>query len=503
MSGPAVLAPPRAWPRVLLVVGAVLAGTAATLGILLFGLGSWLSRLPLALGLVLVAAGAALRWRDGALARPRLRPALDVVLLLLGAAAVQLGAARLTTTWDVTSSGRNTLTEASAAAARALDGDVQVTAWLEAEDRAFVELEQLVASFSRHTDRLKLERRSPSQDPEAARAAGAAVIVRSGERLRRVRFEAGAPDQEAALLSALRAVTSSATARVYITSGHGELETSDEGAGGLSRLKAAMVDEGLEVVPLPLAAAGRVPEDARAVVVPGPRTPFAAGEAELLRAYLEGGGRALVLLEPRVDSGLASLLGGYGVQPGDDVVLDGSSFAALLGGRDMATGVAYAAHAVTRRLGSAMTHFPRARSVAENPGTPTTLTPLVQTGTDAWGESGAETADAQRDDADVPGPVTLALAAEQGATRLVVAGDATFASNLGLGLGANRDLALNAVLWLAHKDEQIAVRPRGRGGNLLLLTPSARERVAFLLLYGLPALLVAAGLAVHAARRAR
>lgn len=502
MTGPTVAAP-SALPRVLVVVGAVLAGTAATLGVLLFGTGSWLSRLPLVLGLVLLAVGAALHWRAGGGVRPRLRPALDVAVLLCVAAALQVGAARLTTTWDVTSSRRNTLSEASAAAARGLQTEVQVIAWMEAQDRAFVELQQLVASFSRHSDRLKLERRSPSEDPDGARAAGAPVVLRAGERLRRVRFEAGSPDQEALLLSALRALTVQGTPRVYVSSGHGELEPGDEGSRGLSRLRAALVDEGLEVVPLPLAAAGRVPEDARAVVVPAPRTAFAPGEVDYLRTWLEGGGRLLVLLEPGEDSGLGGLLGSYGVQVGDDVVLDGSAFATLLGGRETVTGVAYAAHPVTRRLGSAMTHFPRARSLAENPGTPATLTALVQTGAEAWGEAGTDTATAEQDPSDVPGPVSLALSVEQGSARLVVVGDASFVTNLGLGLGANRDLALNAVLWLSEKEEQIAARPRGRGGNLLLLTPSARERVAFFLLYGLPALLVAAGLAVHAARRAR
>ncbi|MBI1945404.1 MAG: GldG family protein [Deltaproteobacteria bacterium] len=503
MSGPSAMAAPSALPRVLLVVGAVLFGTAATLGLLLFGTASWLSRLPLVVGLLLVALGTALRWRTGGAARPRLRPALDVAVLLGLAALAQLGAARLDVTWDVTSSKRNTLAEASVAAARVLDRDVLVTAYLEGQDRAAVELEALVASFARHTDKLRLVRVAPSQDPSTARAAGAPVVVSAGERARKVRFQAGAPDQEAQLLAAVRAVTTEAAPRVYLTSGHGELELGDEGMHGLSRLKAALVDEGLEPVPLPLAVAGRVPDDAGAVVVAGARTAFSPAELELLRRYLEGGGRMLALVEPKQDGGLAGLLGGYGVQLGDDVVQDGSAFAAMLGGKETATGVAYAAHPVTRRLGSAMTHFPRARSVAENPGTPASTTALVQTGAEAWGETGPESADAVKDDTDVAGPVTLALAAEQERARLVVVGDVTCASNLGLGLGANRDLLQNAALWLVEREQQIAARPRGRGGNLLLLTPSARERVAFLLLYGLPALLVAAGLAVQAVRRGR
>ncbi|MCC7070792.1 MAG: GldG family protein [Deltaproteobacteria bacterium] len=504
MSGPATLAnAPRVLARVFLVVGAVVFGTASTLGLLLFGASSWLARLPLAVGALLLVAGALLRRREPGTAPARLRAVLVLGVALGAAALVQVAAARLDVSWDVTTSRRNTLAEASIATARALDREVLITAYLEGHDRAAVELEQLVASFARHTDLLRLVRVAPSDDPEAARAAGASVVVRAGERVRKLRFDAGAPDHEAALVSALRAVTTDAPARVYFTSGHGELELRDESARGMSRLRAALLDEGLEPVPLPLAVAGRVPDDARAVVVAAPRTTLSAAELELVRAYLDAGGRLLVLCEPGDDGGLGGLLGGVGVQLVDDVVLDGSAFASVFGGPEMATGVAYAAHPVTRRLGSAMTHFSRARSLAENPGTLATTAALVQSGAEAWGEIGPVTAEARRDDVDVAGPVTLALAAEQGATRVLVVGDATFATNLGLGLGANRDLALNAVLWLAEREQQIAVRARGRGGNLLLLTPSARERVAFLLLYGLPALLVALGLAVHAVRRAR
>ena len=503
MSGPATVAAPRAFARVLLVVGLVVFGTAATLGLLLFGTSSWLSRAPLAVGAVLVVLGGALRSRERGVTAPRVRTALVSVAALAAAALVQLGAARLDVSWDVTTSQRNTLAEASIVAARALDRDVVITAYLEGHDRAATELEALVASFSRHTDRLRVVRVSPADEPDAARAAGAPVVVRAGDRSRKVRFEAGAPDHEAALVSALRAVTTEHAPRVYVTSGHGELELGDEGARGLARLRGALVDEGLELVPLPLALAGRVPDDARAVVLAAPRTPLSPAELELVRAYLDGGGRVLALCEPGDDAGLGGLLGGYGVQLGDDVVLDGSAFASVFGGREMATGVAYAAHPVTRRLGSAMTHFARARSLAENPGTQATTTALVQSGAEAWGERGPVTAEARRDDVDVAGPVTLALAAEQGTTRLLVVGDGTFVTNLGLGLGANRDLAQNAVLWLVEREDQIAVRARARGGNLLLLTPSARERVAFLLLYGLPALLVALGLAVQAVRRVR
>ena len=197
------------------------------------------------------------------------------------------------------------------------------------------------------------------------------------------------------------------------------------------------------------------------------------------------------------------------VQTGADVVIDASAFSGLLGGPQTATGVAYASHPVTSKLGGSMTHFPRARSLAENPMDDVIVTALVQTGTEAFGETSGETTPgrAARDEGDVPGPMTLAMAVERTASatsthaRVVVVGDSTFASNAAVGLGANLDFAVNALLWLANEGQEIALRPRGRSGNLLLLSPTSRERIAFVLLYGLPVLLLGTGLTIRALRR--
>jgi ABC-type uncharacterized transport system involved in gliding motility auxiliary subunit len=483
--------------------GLVLLLSAATVGVAFFGARSWLTLLPLATG----AAGVLLALIGGgvrpALAGARARSALEAVAIAGVAFALLALVARIDVSVDVTAAKRNTLAEASAAVAKSIDDDVTVTAYVERDDRLAAELQDLVGRYRRHNERIVLRLVSPKDDPIGARAAAGAVVLRRGERTRRVVLAAGAPDQEERLTNALRAVGSDERARIYVVAGHGESEINDEGRAGLSRLARALAEEGFETVPLPLAVVGRVPEDARAVVVVGPRTQWLPAETKAIDTYLAAGGRALVLLEPGADGGLSSLLAARGVQLFDDVIVDGSAFAGLLGGSDAVAGVAYARHPVTTKLGSAMTHFQRARSLAENPGPPVKWTTLVQTGAEAWGETRLREGEAPaKDDADVGGPVTLLAAIEdESGARLIVGGDATWLSNEGLGLGANRDLVLNARLWLAAREDQIAVRARNRGGNLLLLTPSARERLAFVLLYGIPTFLVVIGAALRAARR--
>ncbi len=501
--------------RVVFVCGLAVALTAATVGSAFFGVTTWLTLVPLGAGLVAAAAGGVASLRGARVDGRGARAVVECAVVVVLAVAANVVALRFPAAVDVTRSKRNTLAEQSVQVARALKEPVVVRAVLDADDRAFADLRDLVERYRRETSELTLERVQP--------AAGAAngddkVVLVAGDRRQKVHFEAGAPDQEAQLTRALKAIETRTRARVYVLAGHGEAAVDDDGPPGLRRLGQALVDEGFEVVPLPLAAVGRVPEDAAAVIVAGAR-PFLAppsgdgdagapssarGDGAALQRYLDGGGRLLLLLEPGGED-FASLLGSVGVQPNGDVVIDNSSFSGLLGGPDTATGVAYATHPVTAKLGGALTHFLHARSLAENPGTPATVTALVQTGADTWGETHlVPGTPPQKDDADIAGPLTMMMAVTApGGARVAVAGDATFAENRGIGLGANRDLAVNAVLWLADKQSDIAVRARGRGGNLLLLTPTARERIAFVLLYGMPVLLLCAGLAISAVRRRR
>lgn len=508
----------RSLARVVVVCGIAVALTAATVGSAFFGVRTWLTLVPLVGGLAAALLGAVAGLRgealDATLRKERARLVAECALAAALAVVANAAALAWPATVDVTASRKNTLAEASAQVAKELrerNAEIRIVGTLDAGDRAWIDLEDLVARFTQAGAPLALSRVSPDDDPAAAQLE-ARVLVTSGDRRRRIRFNPGAPDQEAVLLKALRDVAIDARARVYVLAGHEEPGVGDDAPAGLRRFGQALVDEGLEVVPLPFASVGRVPDDAAAVVVAGAHE-LPAAEAQALQAWVDAGGRLLVLLEPGVNAGLDAMLGALGMQADNDVVIDGSAFSGLLGGPETATGVAYANHPVTSKLGAAMTHFPRARSLSVNPGTPVEPQPLVQTGAEAFGEMSTTAGQPPSlDDGDVKGPVTLALASELEPVsggkaarpgRVVVVGDTTFATNQGIGLGANQDFAINAVLWLVSHDDAIAVRPNARGGNLLLLTPTARERIAFVLLYGLPVLLLCLGLGVTAVRRRR
>jgi hypothetical protein len=89
--------------------------------------------------------------------------------------------------------------------------------------------------------------------------------------------------------------------------------------------------------------------------------------------------------------------------------------------------------------------------------------------------------------------------------RLLVYGDADFASNLLLDYLGNRDLLLNSVNWLAGEETMLGSRPptQAPGINQLFISASQGERVFWLGTVALPATILVLGLSGVALRQRR
>jgi hypothetical protein len=121
-----------------------------------------------------------------------------------------------------------------------------------------------------------------------------------------------------------------------------------------------------------------------------------------------------------------------------------------------------------------------------------------------------------RESGDLPGPVPVIVMAEVEPTtpgappgRLVAIGDADFASDAYIDLLGNRDLALNAVAWLAGEEDVLAgARPKqvpeiDRPLSQLVLTEPQARGILFLVAAVMPGLVLLTGLGVVALRRWR
>ncbi len=86
-------------------------------------------------------------------------------------------------------------------------------------------------------------------------------------------------------------------------------------------------------------------------------------------------------------------------------------------------------------------------------------------------------------------------------TRIVVFGDADFASDAYIGAQGNGNLILNSVNWLSGEKALISIRAKRRVGEPLLLTGAQGEFVRLFTVWVMPLLVILFGAAIYVRRR--
>ncbi|MEE3259706.1 MAG: DUF4350 domain-containing protein [Candidatus Latescibacterota bacterium] len=405
--------------------------------------------------------------------------------------------------FDLTEGQLHSLADLTAVTLTGLDQDVQALAFMEGGENA--ELELLLAELETYGSHFSYEFVDPDRDPGRTEDYGIrrynTLVLASGAKQQKI-----TELKEREIVNALLKLTRERQDKVYLTVGHGERRPGNEPQGlGLLQAQLGGIDYSVGDS-LFLARVGAVPEDCAVLIVAGPRTPFFSVEVAAIREFLQGGGAVLLLLDPLYESGLAELLGEWGVTLGDDFVIDTSGIGSLFG-LDFTTpvSVSYGDHPVTKKHQGMMTFFQLGRSVHFDEVAGLEGTALVLTSEAGWAESDLSVLESQGDHTvkldegvDQPGPVSLAVAVhDKGAGgRLVVFGDSDFATNQYFDYQGNGDLALNALSWLAEDEGLISIRPREPGHNPVALTASDSEWIFWLSVVLYPAAIALVGLLV-------
>ena len=353
-------------------------------------------------------------------------------LLLLGVVAgVNYLADRRNVSWDTTAEGRFSLAPQTLRILEGLEQEVRLVVL--DQPRAAARTVELFERYADESEWIEWEVIDQEAEPARARAYRVStetgipfgtVVAASGDRQER----AAAP-QEQDLTNAIVRLLQDETKKIYFTTGHRERSLDESGAGGLSAIRSRLEEANYAVAELALletAAGGAItiPEDAAALVVPGPQRDLLPPEAEALAAHLRGGGKAMLLLDPPAPGAaddrtrLLDLAGEFGITPAGDVVIDASGVGRLFGfGVEAPLAASYGFHSITRGFETAATVFPLAQSLiapelSERP-EGLTLSELVETSEASWGERDAEeleSGEVAPDDDDRRGPLTLAWA---------------------------------------------------------------------------------------------
>lgn len=373
---------------------------------------------------------------------------------------------------------------------------------------------QLLESYRQVGPQFTFDYVNPYNDPRQAQEFGATqtgmVFVESGE-TRRFLQNVGPSERlsERTLTNALDQVVSDRPLTVYFTQGHQEF-TIDGSDTGFLQAATALEDKSAVVQPLDLSQSSTVPDDASVVVVAGPAAEFFEPEVNALQTYLNGGGSFMLLIDPRTSPGLDTLLDPWGITLDDRIVLDTSGSGQLVGLGPAAPLVTdYGDHPITRDFTGGRSFFPLVRPINVEEVAGVTATPILQSNPQSRAEALSTEGELQYDENAPPsGPYTLGVALSrpvEGAaategepppeSRLVVIGNATFATDGLFEQQLNGDVFLNAVSWLGQQtDATLSIRPREVTNRRITLTVQQQIGLGVFALLVLPA--IGLGLAV-------
>jgi ABC-type uncharacterized transport system involved in gliding motility auxiliary subunit len=377
----------------------------------------------------------------------------------------------------------------------------------------------MLRQLERQNANLRVQLIDADQNPALASSLGVrtynSAVLRLGER----RIEVITTDDREVALGLLRLLRQRQVV-ICFASGHGEYDidnfefhTHFEGAHnhnhdmsgtgvvmmeqhGLGRLRRAIEKLGLVARKITFATGQPIPDDCSVVIEANPRTSYSPGESDELRRFLERGGSAMFMVEPdySLDASLAALLARTGIVVRDGVIVDPTEH--YFTDEQMIAIARYGAHPATRGL--ALSFYPGARplEIVQAPGVQ--VTPLLRSSADSYVI--ANRLDDPSKAKSLPrSSQVIALAAEgrfgasPAAFRLIVAGDADFASNSFFPYLANSDVVLAAIAWLTREERAPAIKPPVEVLPMVTLTGQQMRGIFLVTVLLMPGLIACAG----------
>ena len=477
-------------------------------------------------GLVCVLAYTLGQWREigrafaGRQARYGTLAATSVLVVLGILIAINYIGSRQSKRWDLTANKQFSLSDQSRNVTAKLDAPLQILVF--AQEPEFQRYQDKLKEYEYASKRVSAEYIDPDKKPAIAKqnqvqAYGTIVFNYKG------RTERVTSDAEQDITNGIIKVVTGQQKKVYFTQGHGEKDTTSSEREGYNDIATALKGENYNIDKIVLAQTGSVPDDASVVVVAGPRIDFFPNEIEALKKYLAKAGKLLLELDPPDKptspplTNLIALAHDWGIDVGDNVVVDVSGMGRLIG-TDASVPVAanYPSHPITQRF-NFLTAYPLARSA-----TPVTggvnnhiAQTFVETSPQSWAESDVKalltSGQVSLDEAkgDKKGPVSIAAAVSTPSTepskpgrrpmlpkpetRVAVIGDSDFIADAGLGVQGNRDLFLNTIGWLSQQENLISIRPKSPNDSRITLTATQQTNITWLSLLVIPAFIFGSG----------
>ena len=436
-----------------------------------------------------------------------------VIVAVLGAA--NWLANRHNKSVDSTSNKRFSLSDQSIKIVKGLKSDVKITYYDKSGE--FPRAKDLLDRYDNLSAKLKVEYIDPDKKPALAKSAGirnyGAIVVSSGLK----KEDAKSVTEEEITGAIIRSMKSGERSVCFVT-GSGEHGLDDTGRAGYSNAKESVEKSNYKTRTVSLLEKAEIPKDCTVLVVGGPKHDYMEPAANAVKAYVEGGGRLLMMIDPPLKLGkeesdgtpsLAKLAEGWGVTANKDLALDTSQIGQIFGLSEVVPLVTtYESHAIVREMKETATAFPLARTLEVKSADKVTAEKLFSTSGNSYATTNLSSPEIRIDTKkDRKGPLTLAAAGtyntgkENNNGRFIVVGSSSWPANNIFRFNGNRDLFLNMISWLSSDEELISIRPKDPEDRRITLNRRQMSFVFFSSVVFLPLIAICGGMLVWWRRR--
>jgi len=438
-----------------------------------------------------------------------------IVVVLAALVVGNILANRYNKTYDATSNKRYSLSEQTIKIVKSVPKDATITYFN--QSTRFSEGKDLLDEYANLSPRVRVQYVDPDKNPEEAREAGirepGTAVVQIGDK-----HQVAKSMTEEGITGAFIRDLKGGVKTICFVGGSGEHRIDDTDREGLSQLKDLLTKDNYESKAIDLLQQAEVPSDCTTLVVAGPTRDYQQPEVDAIKKYVEGGGRALFMMDPPLKLGhsdiadndaLTALLQSWGVTLNKNLILDLNPLGQIVGlGPSVALVTTYSFQPIVSDLKGTATGFPLSRSMEIKSTNKSSVEKLFDSSSSSVATTNLSSGRVNvNDPKNQKGPLTLAAAGtyntgkENSQGRFVVVGSSTWAANGFIRFNGNNDLALNTINWLASDEDLISIRPKPPEDRRITMTRGQLNFVRVTSQFLLPLIVVVAGVLVWFKRR--
>lgn len=399
------------------------------------------------------------------------------------------------TQFDISAAQLYSLTSDTKVVATNLDKDVTIY-WITQAGQESTVLDKLLDCYQDLSDLITVVKKDPDIYPTFAQqytdetVVNNSLVVECGDKSRYISYDdiyqvdtasyyttgsvSQSFDGEGQITSAIDYVVSDELPKIYLLSGHGEVALSDTFSNELTRSNYETVED------FSLLNVDEIPEDCDALLINAPTSDISDEELTMLRDYVQGGGKLLVLSGPQKEASLTNLdtlLADYDVTVSDGIVVDTDrehyAFTApyvLMPDIESSD--------ITDPLTEESSHVIVPIAQGLTVGSNGSVTALLTTSDEAFSKAaGYAMTTYEKEDGDTDGPFTLAVSITDSTAEgkiVWVASDYLLDDTYNsYSSGANLDLVMNGLSWMIGKNDAVSIRAKSLNNSYLTISSSS------------------------------